>query len=186
MVILTRGVLEFMEELESADTWSCNTGCKKGRGEKKKWRCNLDPLSEREQCLVTKPAPNGAIGKRLKPQPCPAALFTRLVSTALANCCRGCKSLPLVSNQRRCRYSHLEDKLNKLPPLFVFQSNVFLISWQYLYHHPPIPSGGSSHWEQTLPIRSLPAVQVTLPFPQSAHNLLPFGVTIKPRFSTFN
>lgn len=35
VVILTRGVLEFMEELESADTWSCNTGCKKGRGEKK-------------------------------------------------------------------------------------------------------------------------------------------------------
>lgn len=36
VVILTRGVLEFMEELESADTWSCNTRCKKGRGEKKK------------------------------------------------------------------------------------------------------------------------------------------------------
>lgn len=31
VVILTRGVLEFMEELESADTCGCNARCNKGK-----------------------------------------------------------------------------------------------------------------------------------------------------------
>lgn len=35
VVILTRGVLEFMEELESADTCGCNTTCKKEEKKKK-------------------------------------------------------------------------------------------------------------------------------------------------------
>lgn len=34
VVILTRGVLEFMEELESADTCGCHARCNKGKNRK--------------------------------------------------------------------------------------------------------------------------------------------------------
>jgi len=46
-----------MEELESADTCYCNARCKKTE----RHRCNLGPISEKQQHIRTKPAKSSGV-----------------------------------------------------------------------------------------------------------------------------
>lgn len=167
VVILTRGVLEFMEELESADTCGCNARCNK---KKKTWRCNLGPKSENHRSLIPSQLRTMVLGSGWIYSLDSSALLSHLaspVNTILTlNCCQGCQSVPWVKNQVSLKCIPSEDIFGyHMKIFFLINGNICITTLRYqvgiLYHR--------QRWLKHSLLQLL-VVHVTTSLPKSAHS----------------